>query len=61
MDNDFVLEYYDEEEKMRIQHHYWIKNGRFYRRVTTEKGSAGRIRRISEAEYISALEERHNA
>ncbi len=61
MDNDFVLEYYDEEEKVRIQYHYWSKNGRYYRRVITEKGSAGRIRRISEAEYISALEERHNA
>lgn len=61
MDDNFVLEYYDEEEKMRIQYHYWFSNGRFYRRVIREDGTMSRVRRISEADYISALEERHNA
>ena len=61
MDDKFILEYHDEEEKMRIQYYYWICNGRFYRRTVKENGSISRIKRISEAEYINALEEKHNA
>lgn len=61
MDENFILEHYDEEENIRVQYYYWCNNGRFYRRTVKENGSISRIKRISEAEYIGALEERHNA
>lgn len=61
MEKEFVLDYYDEEEKLRIQYHYWCKNGRFYRECEREDGLSTKTRRISEESYICALEEYYNA
>lgn len=60
-DFDFRLEFYDDDEQQRIQAHYWQKNGRFYLQYDRENGTSTKTKRISEAAFISAIEELYNA
>lgn len=60
-ENYFIIETYDEEKKMRIQFHYWTAVRYFYSSTELEDGTTARKSRISEKEYISALEIYKNA
>lgn len=59
--DDFRIEFYDDDEKQRIQAHYWTKNGRFYLQYDREDGTSTKVKRISESSYISGIEEYYNA
>lgn len=57
-DGCFVLESFDEEEKVSVQFHYWIEDGVYFCCSCTESEEC--TREITEEEYVSALEEYHN-
>jgi len=61
MEYDFIIEYFDEELKLRIRFCYWSKNSRFYMKCIREDGVSSKAKIISEECFISALEEYHNA
>lgn len=61
MSEDFVLEWYDDDDA-RIHVHYWIsKKGYLYQQYHFDNGTSSKVRRISEAAYLSAFEELINA
>ena len=60
-ENYFILESYYEEAEMRVQFHYWTSGKYFYSSTELEDGTTARKQRISEKEYINALEIYHNA
>ena len=55
-ENYFILETFDEEINMRVQFHYWSSGNCFYSSTELEDGTTARKKRISEKEYVSALE-----
>lgn len=59
---NFTIEYYDEDEAQRIQYHYSVsEKGYCYSQVAKEDGTTYPKKRISEKQYISAIEEYYNA
>lgn len=60
-ENGFIIETYDEEKDMRIQFNYWTCGRYFYSSTELEDGTTARKGRISEKEYMDALEIYHNA
>lgn len=60
-ENGFIIETYDEEKDMRVQFNYWTCGRYFYSSIELEDGTTARKGRISEKEYMDALEIYHNA
>lgn len=60
-ENYFILESFDSDLNMRIQFHYWTSGKHFYSSTELEDGTTVRKKRISEKEYMNALEEKYNA
>lgn len=60
-ENGFIIETYDEEKDMRVQFNYWTCGRYFYSSTELEDGTTARKGRISEKEYMDALEIYHNA
>ena len=50
-----------EEKDMRVQFNYWTCGRYFYSSIELEDGTTARKGRISEKEYMDALEIYHNA
>lgn len=59
--DDFRIEFYDDDEKQRIQAHYWRTHDRFYLQYDREDGTSTKTKRISEESFISGIEEYYNA
>lgn len=55
-ENYFILETFDDEKNMRVQFHYWTSGKYCYSSTELEDGTTARKQRISEKEYINALE-----
>lgn len=55
-ENYFILEDYDNEKNMCIQFHYWTSGKHCFSSTELEDGTTARKQRISEKEYINALE-----
>lgn len=55
-ENYFILETFDDEKNMRVQFHYWTSEKYYYSSTELEDGTTARKKRISEKEYINALE-----
>ena len=60
-ENYFILESFDEETDMRVQFHYWTSGKYFYSSTELEDGTTASKKRISEKEYMNALETYRNA
>lgn len=61
MNEEFRLETYDPDYDVRIQASYCIsERGYYYRQYHYDNGISFKPRRISEAEFVSALEELMN-
>lgn len=60
-ENYFYIEYFDEDINMRVQFQYWTSGKYFYSSTELEDGTTVRKKRISEKEYISAMEVFYNA
>lgn len=60
-ENYFILATFDEETDMRVQFHYWTEEDKYYSSTELEDGTTAWKGEISEEQYISALEEYHNA
>ena len=60
-ENYFIIETYDEELDMRVQTHYYTVGRYAYKSVELENGITEWRGRISESEYMSALDVLHNA
>jgi len=60
-EQNFILESYDEDTKMRVQFHYWMADGKCYSSTELEDGTTRWQGEISEEEYISALETLYDA
>lgn len=60
-ENYFIIAAYDEEKGMRVQFHYWTSGKYFYSSTELEDGTTARKSRISEREYMDALEIYRNA
>ena len=58
--NYFIIETYDEEKDMRVQFHYWTAGKHFYLSTELEDGTTVRKCRVSEKEYMDALETYHD-
>lgn len=56
-ENYFIIQTYDEEKEMFVQRHYWIAGKHFFSSVEFEDGTTENKKRISEKEYVNALEE----
>ena len=59
IDGYFINTYYDENGVDFLTAN-WILNGRFYRRYFDKTNGAGKIKRVSEREYISEYEYHYN-
>lgn len=56
----FIIDYYDEDEDMRYQFHYWTKGKYCYGSIEREDGVTISKKRISEKRFISAYENYKN-
>ena len=61
IDGLIVLSWYDDETNLNIQANYWYSGTRCYRQYCFSDGTSSKVKRISEREYISAIETYHNA
>lgn len=52
----FVLESFDNDTNMRVQFHYWIGGKHYFSSTELENGTTVQKKRISEKEYMTALE-----
>ena len=60
---DFMIQYYDEETDLQVQHTYHVsKKGYCYDTLDTSDGITHyKNKRISETEFINAIEKYYNA
>lgn len=57
-----VLEWFDEEENVKVQEYYWTTDkGYSYRQTALSNGVTFPEKRISEKELISAIDRYYNA
>ena len=57
-----IICWYDDEEDIRVQLHFWYSNnGYCYKQYCFSDGTSSNIKRISEKEYISLIEQYYNA
>ena len=55
---DFRLQWFDEDRQLWVQQHNWVsEKGYCYRQYDLSDGTSDKVRRISEADFISAYEE----
>lgn len=60
-ENYFILQDYDEEKEMFVQFHYWTSGKHFFSSTELDDGTTARKQRISQKEYMTALETYYNA
>lgn len=60
-ENYFILQTYDDEKEMFVQFHYWTSGKYFFSSTELEDGTTVRKQRISQKEYMTALETYRNA
>jgi hypothetical protein len=60
-ENYFILQTYDEEKEMFVQFHYWTSGKYFFSSTELDDGTTASKKRISQKEYMTALETYYNA